>query len=266
MEENLFKEIQAVKGFLDEEEGRRLHDLALAAAELGPCLEIGGYCGKSTAYIGLACRRRGQVLFSVDHHRGSEEQQPGQAYCDPDLVDAADGRVDTLPFFRRTLARFSLEETVVAVVAQPGQSYCDPDLVDAADGRVDTLPFFRRTLARFSLEETVVAVVAPSALAARHWRTPLGLVFIDGSHAFPSVFADYASWSPHLLPGGFLAIHDVFPDPAAGGQAPWAVYEMALASGLFVELPMVKSLGILQRTAAGEVTPRALAWRERYAG
>ncbi|HOK06761.1 MAG TPA: class I SAM-dependent methyltransferase [Syntrophales bacterium] len=223
MEENLFKEIQAVKGFLDEEEGRRLHDLALAAAELGPCLEIGGYCGKSTAYIGLACRRRGQVLFSVDHHRGSEEQQPGQAYCDPDLVDAADGRVDTLPFFRRTLARFSLEETVVAVVA-------------------------------------------PSALAARHWRTPLGLVFIDGSHAFPSVFADYASWSPHLLPGGFLAIHDVFPDPAAGGQAPWAVYEMALASGLFVELPMVKSLGILQRTAAGEVTPRALAWRERYAG
>jgi len=223
MEENLFKEIQAVKGFLDEEEGRRLHDLALAAAELGPCLEIGGYCGKSTAYIGLACRRRGQVLFSVDHHRGSEEQQPGQAYCDPDLVDAADGRVDTLPFFRRTLARFSLEETVVAVVA-------------------------------------------PSALAARHWRTPLGLVFIDGSHAFPSVFADYAAWSPHLLPGGFLAIHDVFPDPAAGGQAPWAVYEMALASGLFVELPMVKSLGILQRTAAGEVTPRALAWRERYAG
>jgi len=223
MEENLFKEIQAVRGFLDEEEGRRLHDLALAAAELGPCLEIGGYCGKSTAYIGLACRRRGQVLFSVDHHRGSEEQQPGQAYCDPDLVDAADGRVDTLPFFRRTLARFSLEETVVAVVA-------------------------------------------PSALAARHWRTPLGLVFIDGSHAFPSVFADYASWSPHLLPGGFLAIHDVFPDPAAGGQAPWAVYEMALASGLFVELPMVKSLGILQRTAAGEVTPRALAWRERYAG
>ncbi|HRS87254.1 MAG TPA: class I SAM-dependent methyltransferase [Syntrophales bacterium] len=223
MEENLFKEIQAVKGFLDEEEGRRLHDLALAAAELGPCLEIGGYCGKSTAYIGLACRRRGQVLFSVDHHRGSEEQQPGQAYCDPDLVDAADGRVDTLPFFRRTLARFSLEETVVAVVA-------------------------------------------PSTLAARHWRTPLGLVFIDGSHAFPSVFADYASWSPHLLPGGFLAIHDVFPDPAAGGQAPWAVYEMALASGLFVELPMVKSLGILQRTAAGEVTPRALAWRERYAG
>ncbi len=223
MEENLFKEIQAVKGFLDEEEGRRLHDLALAAAELGPCLEIGGYCGKSTAYIGLACRRRGQVLFSVDHHRGSEEQQPGQAYCDPDLVDAADGRVDTLPFFRRTLARFSLEETVVAVVAS-------------------------------------------SALAARHWRTLLGLVFIDGSHAFPSVFADYASWSPHLLPGGFLAIHDVFPDPAAGGQAPWAVYEMALASGLFVELPMVKSLGILQRTAAGEVTPRALAWRERYAG
>ncbi len=76
-----------VKGFLDPEEGMELYSLALEASRSGPCLEIGGYCGKSTLYLGLACKETGSILYSVDHHRGSEEQQPGQEYYDPDLYD-----------------------------------------------------------------------------------------------------------------------------------------------------------------------------------
>jgi MMP 1-O-methyltransferase len=103
-------------GFLDPEEGRRLHELAREAAALGPCLEIGGYCGLSALYLGTACRERGGILFSVDHHRGSEEQQPGEEYFDPALFDERSGRVDTFPVFRRTVEAAGLEDTVVPLV------------------------------------------------------------------------------------------------------------------------------------------------------
>lgn len=108
--------IEKTKGFMDPEEGERLFQLAYAASERGACLEIGSYCGKSALYMGPACRARGGILYSVDHHRGNEEQQPGEFYHDPDLVDPRTGRMDTLFFFRSALAEGGLEDTVVPVV------------------------------------------------------------------------------------------------------------------------------------------------------
>lgn len=196
--------IHRIKGFLEPAEGEHLYRLAREAAPLGPCLEIGSYCGKSTIYLGTACREAGQVLFAVDHHRGSEEQQPGEEYFDPALFDPAAGRIDTFRHFRAALADAGLEDTVVPVVCR-------------------------------------------SALAARAWKTPLGLVFIDGGHALETVAADARLWPPHLVTGGLLAFHDVFPDPAQGGRAPYQVYQEALASGRYREHSFVRSLGVLQR-------------------
>jgi hypothetical protein len=147
------------------------------------------------------------VLFSVDHHRGSEEQQPGQPYFDPELLDPATGEPDTLPHFRRCLAAAGLTETVVPVVCA-------------------------------------------SALAARAWATPLALVFIDGGHAYDTVLADYRGWAVHVMPGGYLVFHDIFPDPAQGGQAPYEVYRLAVASGLFTARPLAGTIGVLQRLPA----------------
>lgn len=199
--------VEKVKGFLDAAEGLRLYETACLATRLGPCLEIGSYCGKSACFLGPACREAGTILFSVDHHRGSEEQQPGEGYFDAELFD-----------HRRWT--------------------------------VDTLGHFRRTLQLAGLEETVVPLVCASTVAARAWATPLGLVFIDGGHALETVRADYDSWSGHIRPGGFLLIHDIFEDPSEGGQAPWLVYQTALGSGLFDELPRTKSLGVLRRREA----------------
>lgn len=199
-----------VKGFLDHDEGMKLYECAREASRLGPCLEIGGYCGKSTLYLGLGCRDGGGLLYSIDHHRGSEEQQPGEEYFDAELFDEREGRVDT---FR----------------------------------------FFRRTIEMAGLEDTVVPIVAASTLVARGWNTPLSLLFIDGGHSYSAAFSDYSSWVSHVMPGGYLAVHDIFPDPNEGGQAPYYVYRLALESGLFHELPRVKSLGILRRLQAGEV-------------
>jgi len=196
--------IDKIKGFLDERESDYLYELALKASKKGPCLEIGSYCGKSAVYIGGACKENNAVLFSLDHHRGSEEQQPGQEYFDPDLLNEQTGLIDTLPLFRHTLAVFALEDTVIPIV-----------------GRSETI--------------------------GRAWQTPLSLIFIDGSHAYESVLKDYQIWSKHLMPGGYLVFHDIFPDPEKGGQAPYRVYQLAVASRQYEELPLFVSLGILKR-------------------
>jgi hypothetical protein len=193
------------KGFMADEEAERLYELAKEAAPLGPCLEIGSYCGRSAAYLGLGCRQAGGVLFSIDHHQGSEEQQPGQEYYDPELLDPVTGKIDTFPRFIRTVRGLSLEDTVIPIVAR-------------------------------------------SELVARFWRTPLSLIFIDGSHTYEAAFTDYSAWVSHLLPGGYLLIHDIFTDPADGGQAPFHIYTLALSSGLFFELPMTRTLGVLRRS------------------
>ena len=193
-----------IKGFLDEDEADQLFSLAHTASKMGPCLEIGSYCGKSAIYLGTACKENNSVLFSLDHHTGSEEQQPGQEYFDPDLLDKETGKIDTLRLFRKTIEDFELGNAVIPVI-----------------GRSETV--------------------------GRVWQTPLSLIFIDGSHAYESVLNDYKIWSKHLIVGGYLLFHDIFPDPAKGGQAPYQVYRRAVGSEHYEELPLYKSLGILKR-------------------
>lgn len=199
---------EAARGFMPPDEGRALHDAALAAVAAvphTPMLEIGSYCGKSAIYLGSAAAAADTVLFVVDHHRGSEENQPGWEWHEPDLVDPAVGRIDTLPTFRRTIH-------------------------DAG------------------LEGAVVAVVADSPTLARHWSTPLALLFIDGGHGHDPAHRDYELWTPHIAAGGYLAIHDVFPDPADGGRPPYEIYCRALDSGRFSELSATGSLRVLVRS------------------
>ena len=107
---------RTAKGFMPEDEGRFLFEQALAAGPRGPLLEVGTYCGKSAIYLGAAAREHGGVLFTVDHHRGSEENQAGWEHHDPTLVDPELGKMDTLPVFRRTIHDAGLEGTVVAIV------------------------------------------------------------------------------------------------------------------------------------------------------
>ncbi len=202
--------LKNVKGFLDEDEGRGLFEIAEEASKIGPCLEIGSYCGKSTIYLGTACRENNGILFSIDHHRGSEEQQPGEEYFDPELFDPQIERIDT---FRE----------------------------------------FRKTIEIAGLEGTVVPIVCRSHVAARLWATPLSLVFIDGGHSYEAAYTDYNSWARHIIPKGYLLIHDIFTDTEKGGQAPYEVYKLAIASGLFEELAMIKTLGVLKRQECGHI-------------
>ena len=88
---------RATKGFMPDDEGLALHRLARERLPHGPVVEIGTYCGKSAVYLGAAAREVGGVVFTVDHHHGSEENQAGWEHHDPSLVDPSTGRLDTLP-------------------------------------------------------------------------------------------------------------------------------------------------------------------------
>ncbi|MFD9488954.1 class I SAM-dependent methyltransferase [Streptomyces sp. NPDC059991] len=113
---------EAAKGFMPVREGLALHDAAVQAGALGlPLLEVGTYCGRSTLLLADAARAAGTVAVTVDHHRGSEEQQPGWEYHDTTVVDPEVGLMDTLPTFRRTLHKAGLEDHVIAVVGRSPQ-------------------------------------------------------------------------------------------------------------------------------------------------
>lgn len=108
-------------GFMPAEEGDALHDAAATAAAALPglpFLEVGSYCGRSTVWLAAAARQAGTVVFAVDHHRGSEENQAGWEHHDPSVVDPRIGRMDTLPRFRSTLYDAGLESFAIAVVGQ----------------------------------------------------------------------------------------------------------------------------------------------------
>lgn len=136
---------------------------------------------------------------------------------------------------------------------QEGWEYHDPTLVDREVGLIDTLPRARRALALAGVERDVVLIVGSSPEVAALWSTPLGFVFIDGGHTDEAAAADYEGWAGLVAPGGILAIHDVFPDPADGGQAPYRIYLRALESGRFAEdaaLSGTGSLRVLRRVGA----------------
>jgi predicted O-methyltransferase YrrM len=204
MDARLIDAARSCKGYLDEAEGLRLFELAREYGRLGSIVEVGSYCGKSSVYLGAGARAAGSLVLCIDHHRGSEEHQPGEEYHDPELYDAAVGRMDTLRELRHTIARAGLDDVCIPVVTH-------------------------------------------SAMAARLLHAPFGMVFIDGGHSFETARSDYASWHDKVAPAGVLAIHDLFPDPATGGQAPIEIYRTALGSGLYDALATTKTLGVLRR-------------------
>ena len=193
-----------VKGFLNSDEGEALYDLALNQSSFGACLEIGSYCGKSTIYLAAAASHNDGVVYAVDHHRGSEEHQRGEAYHDHSLYDVHANRMNSFPEFEKNLEMAGVYDAVVPLVAS-------------------------------------------SDKVARHWQTPLALVFIDGGHSPDMAMRDVMQWSQHIMLGGVMAIHDIFEHPEEGGQGPFLAMSELLASQQFALQSKVNTMAILKR-------------------
>jgi predicted O-methyltransferase YrrM len=129
----------ATKGFMPENEGDALYEAAnLACTSLPglPMVEVGSYCGRSTVWLGAVARDHGVVLYAVDHHGGSEENQIGWEWHDPEVVNA-EGRIDTLPFFRATMQSANLTHVVYERVGDSheiGRSWTEPVSLCFIDG------------------------------------------------------------------------------------------------------------------------------------
>jgi predicted O-methyltransferase YrrM len=198
-----------VKGFMPEHEGVALHDAAVE-------------------YLtGAGPDGQGGLAVEIGTYCGKSTVYLGHA------ATVTAGRVVTVDHHRGS------EEH------QEGWEYHDTSLLDA-DGRLDTLPELRRTLAASRLEDVVTPVVGRSVDVARWWRHPVDFLFIDGGHTDAAAQADFRGWSPWVRPGGALLIHDVFPNPDDGGQAPYRIYLEALAGG-FEEASVTGTLRILRR-------------------
>ena len=120
MDSDQVKVAEAVKGFLPKNEAAALYDAAIAVEVDGPLLEVGSYCGKSSVYLGYAAQSIGRVLYALDHHRGSEENQAGWEHHDSELIDKQKGVMDTLPYFRDAIFAAGLEHVVIALVGHSG--------------------------------------------------------------------------------------------------------------------------------------------------
>ncbi|MEO5974728.1 MAG: class I SAM-dependent methyltransferase [Ilumatobacteraceae bacterium] len=155
----------ATKGFMPAEEGDALFDAACLAGSTPSgqvFVEIGSYCGRSTVWLGSAARHAGATLYSVDHHRGSEENQAGWEWHDPTLVDESTNLINTLPLFERTIARCGLDDVVQAVVgdsASIGSTWSRPIAFLFIDGGHGT------EVARRDYESWVPHVVLGGKLA-----------------------------------------------------------------------------------------------------
>lgn len=89
--------------------------------------------------------------------------------------------------------------------------------IDTFDGgpnlpRLDSFRQFSANIKRCELSEQVEAIVAASTSVAQTWTRPIHLLFVDGSHNYEDVLADFDSFFPHVVPDGLVAFHDVNSD------------------------------------------------------
>ena len=183
-----FEKLNSLKGFMPSHEGLALTKWAEEFSTYGPALEIGTFGAKSALYIATGSSVHNQLVYTIDHHSGSEEHQLGEEYFDRTIYDEELGRVNTVPLMQSNLQQFDESRWVIPILADANS-------------------------------------IAPS------WGTELGLLFIDGSHTETSAMNDYENWCSKLHPQGGLVIHDIYEKPEDGGQAPYLIYQKALAEG-----------------------------------
>ena len=197
---------RTVKGFMPDDEGDALFHAALAEGQRNP----------SGTWLEVG------------------------AYCGKSAVYLGAAAEETSSVF------YSLDHHHGSEENQSGWEHHDTSLIDPVDGRLNTLPMWQRSIAEAQLESTVVGLIGPSIVVAQHFPVALNLLFIDGGHGTDVAWADYHAWTPKVVEGGTLLIHDVFPDPADGGRPPYEIYCAALESGRFIDEQATGSLRVLR--------------------
>lgn len=105
-----------VKGFLSDKEAKKLQELFLKVHHLGSVLEIGTYCGKSALNFSEVAKDVNGLIYTIDHHTGSEEHQRGEEYHDSELFDERLKKFNTLPEFLNNLKSKKMAKFIIPII------------------------------------------------------------------------------------------------------------------------------------------------------
>ena len=105
-----------VKGFLSDKEAKKLQELFLKVHHLGSVLEIGTYCGKSALNFSEVAKGVNGLIYTIDHHTGSEEHQRGEEYHDSELFDERLKKFNTLPEFLKNLKSKKMAKFIIPII------------------------------------------------------------------------------------------------------------------------------------------------------
>jgi hypothetical protein len=108
--------MKGVKGFLSDKEAKKLQELFLKVHHLGSVLEIGTYCGKSALNFSEVAKDVNGLIYTIDHHTGSEEHQRGEEYHDSELFDERLKKFNTLPEFLNNLKSKKMAKFIIPII------------------------------------------------------------------------------------------------------------------------------------------------------
>jgi predicted O-methyltransferase YrrM len=122
-------------------------------------------------------------------------------------------------------------------------------------GPVDRRDFYVNMIQTGAFEHASL-INLPALDVALAWKTPIGMLFIDGDHRYPMVREDFLRWLPHVLDGGIVAINDC----AAPGLGPSRLVAELEALG-FTPLERVEKIAFFRKVRTMPQKPPAPTWR-----
>jgi hypothetical protein len=124
---------------------------------------------------------------------------------------------------------------------------------DGSVAAVKALPSFDATRVEFVMGPT------QRTLPVQRFERNLGLVLLDGPHAFPFAELEYWHLYPHLVPGGLLVVDDIHIPTIHH------LFDFLRDDEMFELLEVVEKTAFFRRTDAPVFDPFGEGWwRQRY--
>lgn len=224
--------INDVPGWTPPDQLLALHLLVMTTAPLGgDVLEIGSWCGRSTAVLGHAVARSGGHVWSVDLFPARGDWRKNADGTHSMHIAGSDG----FGAYR--------DQTVWD---EPFQRDIAP-LYERADSILD---IFNETMEREGLRSLVTPFRGDGRRFGESRRTPLAvrMAFIDGDHDYDAVCRDIALVERFLLPGGWIAFDDAFSHYPGVDRA--ITEQVVLSGGYSCAHQLSRKLFVARRDAA----------------
>lgn len=152
------------------EEGRKLRTLAEGVVAPNVIVELGSYTGKSTGCLAVGSASGASIpVYAIDLWTEGARDEVG---------------------FRQ------IREGEERHKSRGGEF------------DEETWQDFLKRMKKWDTDELVVPIKSATQDEAPKFDQPIGLLFIDAEHKYEAVKRDFADWSPKVIEGGTICMHD----------------------------------------------------------